>query len=310
MLATAFSADDLQSLLTSEPLPAMPQTAVRLVTLSNDPANGPAEFAVVIEADPGLAVQVLRFVNSSYFGFRSQISSIKQAITLLGIRAVKNFVLWHAVFSLIPQPRSCLFDLKALWRDSLRRGLFARSLSKVLGVADAEEVFAAGLLQDMAVPLLARRAPEEYGRLFYARCASKYRARLSQLEEHQFGWNHAQAAGLVARKWQMPESLTGLIQGHVVTEQDLAAATGDPAKLAVAISALLPADDDAGWPEVVRLEAAYAQVRPQAGPSTEELLGKVDEEFTGMAPLLQVSPPRVALVEKYQKALAAAGPSK
>ena len=114
-------------------LPALPQSAIRLLELSQDPANGPAEFAVPIEADPGLTGQVLRFVNSSYFGFAREISSIKLAITLAGIRTIKNFALWSAVFSLMPNPRCGPFDLKSLWQDSLRRALFARAAAKLLG---------------------------------------------------------------------------------------------------------------------------------------------------------------------------------
>lgn len=165
--------------------------------------------------------------------------------------------------------------------------------------------FAAGLLQDMAIPLLARRAPEAYGKFFYARCTSKHRVRLSQLEEHVFGWNHATAAGVVARQWQLPETLATLIQGHLVVEQHPVPSNSNLGKLAVAMSALLPADDDLVWIELPKLEGAYAQVRPLEGPSTEDLLHKVDEEFTDIAPLLRVPPPRISLVEKYHQAVAA-----
>ena len=58
----------------------MPQTAIRLLELARDPDCGPAEFAVPIEADPGLTVQVLRFVNSSYFGFRNEISNVEDLL--------------------------------------------------------------------------------------------------------------------------------------------------------------------------------------------------------------------------------------
>jgi len=308
MLGTAFSIVDLREILAVELLPGMPQTAARLVKLSGNPSNGPAEFAVLIEADPGLTVQVLRFVNSSFFAFRSRISSIKQALVLLGIGTIKNFVLWNAIFRVIPNPRCSLFDLKALWRDSLRRALFARSLSKLLGVLDVEEAFAAGLLQDMAIPLLARRAPDEYSRFFYARCTTKHRVRLSQLEERVFGWNHAMAAGVVARKWQLPETLAMLIEDHLAVEQHPLQSKRNLGQLAVAMSALLPSDDDMSWNELPKLEGAYAQVRPPEGPSTADLLRKVDEEFTDIAPLLQVSPPRTSLAEKYHKAVATAIP--
>ena len=146
---------DLKQILSGAQLPALPQSAIRLLELSQDPSNGPAEFAVPIESDPGLTGQVLRFVNSSYFGFSREISSVKLAITLVGIRTIKNFALWSAVFSLMPNPKCGPFDLKSLWQDSLRRALFARAVAKILGMKEAEEPFAAALLQDMAVPILA-----------------------------------------------------------------------------------------------------------------------------------------------------------
>ena len=90
---------DLKKILAGAQLPALPQSAIRLLELSQDVENGPAEFAVPIESDPGLAGQVLRFVNSSYFGFAKEISSVKFAITLVGVRTIKNFALWSAVFN-------------------------------------------------------------------------------------------------------------------------------------------------------------------------------------------------------------------
>jgi len=301
-----FPAVDLQKILSVEQLPGMPQTAVRLVEIARDESSGPAEFAVPIESDPGLTVQVLRFVNSSYFGFRSRISNVKQAITLVGVRTIKNFAMWNAIFSAIPNPRCGLFDLKALWQDSLRRALFARTLSRQLGVPEAEETFAAGLLQDMAVPLLARKVPDAYNRLFEARRASNHRARLSRLEEHVFGWTHAEAAGVVAREWHLPETLSALIQDHLSLEQHLSQSNVDLGKLAVAMSALLPAIDDRDWSEFPRLEAAYEQIRPLDGPPIEEVLRRVDAEFSDMAPLLRIALPQTSLAEKYQEVVAAA----
>ena len=63
---------DMKRLLAGALLPALPQSAIRLMELSRDPDNGPSEYANAIEADPGLTVQVLRFVNSSYFGLRAK----------------------------------------------------------------------------------------------------------------------------------------------------------------------------------------------------------------------------------------------
>src|SRR5882724_11849334 len=192
-------APGLKELLSSAQLPALPQSAIRLLELSQNPDNGPAEFAVPIESDPGLTGQVLKFVNSSYFGFSREISSVKLAITLVGIRTIKNFSLWSAVFSLMPNPKCGPFDLKTLWQDSLRRALFARAFGKLLGLKDTEDLFAAALLQDMAIPILAKEIGADYQAVLVARQEGK--VRLSQLEQQKFGWSHAQAAGHLARAW-------------------------------------------------------------------------------------------------------------
>ena len=185
MSGKPFLAIDLKKILDGAQLPALPQSAIRLLELSQDSANGPAEFAVPIESDPGLAGQVLRFVNSSYFGFAKEISSVKLAITLVGVRTIKNFALWSAVFSLMPNPKCGPFDLRSLWQDSLRRALFARAAARILGAKEVEEAFSAALLQDMAVPLLAKELPDVYVKLLAAR--DQGRLRLSTLEHHAFG---------------------------------------------------------------------------------------------------------------------------
>ena len=229
---------DLTKILGGAQLPALPQSAIKLLELSQDPDNGPAEFAVPIEADPGLTGQVLRFVNSSYFGFAREISSIKLAITLVGIRTIKNFALWSAVFSLMPNPKCGPFDLKKLWQDSLRRGLFARAMGKAMGLKEAEEAFAAGLLQDMAVPLLAKELAADYVELLQQRDGG--RRRLSDLEQERFGWSHAQAAGIMARKWNLPAEFADIVEGHTETTAFSGGAKGNLNKLAVQLSSLLP----------------------------------------------------------------------
>ena len=76
----------LDAIFETAQLPALPQSAIRILEVTKDPENGPAELATPIEGDPGLASQVLKFVNSSYFGFSREISSVKLAITLVGVR--------------------------------------------------------------------------------------------------------------------------------------------------------------------------------------------------------------------------------
>ena len=304
MSRSQFPSVDLKKIISVDQLPAMPQSAVRLLEISQDPNCGPAEFAIPIEADPGLTVQVLKFVNSSYFGFPNEISNVKQAITLVGVRTIKNFTLWSAIFSLIPNPRCGPFDLRCLWQDSLRRGLFARTMGKVLGLSQAEEPFAAALLQDMAVPLLAKEVPETYDKLFGARTETNGRVRLSTLESKVFGWTHAEAAGIMARQWSLPEAFATLIEDHLDVDQCSTVPGADPGKLAVSMSALLPATTDPDWTECGAFEKYYQRVCPEDGPSVAQILDSVDAEFAEFAPVLKIAAPSTTLLDCYNENVA------
>ena len=294
---------DLRKILADAQLPALPQSAIRLLELSQDPENGPAEFAIPIESDPGLTSQVLKFVNSSYFGFSREISSVKLAITLVGIRTIKNFALWSAVFSLMPNPKCGPFDLKNLWQDSLRRGLFARSMGKLMGLAEAEELFAAALLQDMAIPLLAKELPEQYLKLLESRSSGQ--ARLSDLEQQQFGWTHADAAAIMAQIWSLPENFATLIQSHAQFDDVLSNEQHEPGQLPVALSSFLPSTQDASWIEREQFLTGYENLKSENAPDLESLFAEVDSQFEEFAPVLKLAVPTKSLVQNLQEDLAA-----
>jgi len=292
----------LKKILSIAQLPGLPQSAIRLLELSQDPTNGPAEFAVPIEVDPGLTGQVLRFVNSSYFGFSHEISNIKMAITLVGIRTIKNFALWSAVFSLMTNPKCGPFDLKNIWQDSLRRALFARILAKLLEMKEAEDVFAAALLQDMAIPILAKESPQLYVKLLESR--KNGQLRLSALEHQLFGWTHAQAAAMMTRHWNLPDDFANLIETHTEIENFIDQPREAPDKVSVAMSALLPTTADPVWTECQQFESYYEKIIPDNSPTIVELLSQIDVEFDQFAPFMKLVTPAKSLVDSYNEVAA------
>jgi HD-like signal output (HDOD) protein len=275
-----------------------------LLELSQDPTKGPADFSQPIEADPGLAGQVLRFVNSSYFGFSREISSVRLAITLVGIRTVKNFALWSAVFSLMPNPKCGPFDLRNLWVDSLRRGLFSRAAGKILGVAEADDLFAAALLQDMAVPVLAKELPDTYVRLLAER--KELRIRLSELEQHEFGWDHAAAGGMIARMWSLPETFAKLVEQHAKLDELIAANSRDYGTLAVGLSALTPGAHDEEWHDREHMLEVYHQLAGANARPLNEVFADIDKEFADIAPILKLPEPKKTLQSFFDEALSEA----
>ncbi|MEL7266327.1 MAG: HDOD domain-containing protein [Planctomycetota bacterium] len=289
----------LEQIIDNGQLPALPHSAIALLQLSQNPNAGPAEFAPPILADPGLTGQVLRFVNSSFFGFSREIASVQQALSLIGTRAVTNFALWNAVFSVIPNPQFGQFDLKSLWQDSLRRANLSRALASRIPGCESDDVFVGALLQDMAIPLLMKSMPREYEQLLDQRESGN--SRLSDLEKDCFGWTHADAAGLIAAKWKLPQRFIRLVQGHTDFEglmQRLAAGDAEVRDTAcVALAALVPSCRDNEWPEMDAFFNGFEILANGQPLSLLEICEEVDDQTSEYAPLLQVPVPSVGLAE-------------
>ncbi len=288
----------LEDVFHAEVLPALPHSAITLLQLSQNPESGPADFTKPIEADPGLMGQVLKFVNSSYFGFSREIMSVQQGLTLVGTRAVTNFALWNAVFSVMPNPKFGPFDLKALWQDSLRRALFARELGRTLKLNNAEDLFAGALLQDMAIPLLLKELPEQY-KVLVERRAEEGR-RLSGLEKEIFGWDHADASAMLAQQWNLPEEFVALIAQHTKLGELLDAGPEKHGPACVALASLLPSCSDAEWDEYEMFINGYSELTDRTSGVLRGVFEKVDANTNEFAPILSLPLPKMALVDYLQ----------
>jgi len=287
--------EELRQTLVTGQVPAMPHSALSVLKLENDLAKvNINDLARPIEADPGLAVQILKFLNSSAFGFSSTISNIRQGVALVGIRIVKNFVLWKAVFSLIPKSKSGLFDVGLLWQDSLRRAMFARFLLLETNKGDPEMAFAGALLQDMAVPLLLKVKPVDYGRVLEMLAHDKGK-RLSELEEEYFGWTHADAALILGQHWKLPNTLTDLTTNHLHPEKMAASFDQHPERAVVALSALLPSVVQQEWTDRKVFISSFETCFPGKSQLFATLFDRVDKEFDQYAALLQIAPPKQSL---------------
>ena len=134
-------------------------------------------------------------------------------------------------------------------------------MAKLHALKTTEEIFAAALLQDMAVPLLAKEFPQIYTRLLHDR--GDGRQRLSHLENETLGWTHAEAAGMLVRQWNLPSEFAVLIEGHAGGGN--AKNANDTDMQIVALSALLPSAADPTWSECAAVGPAARNNLPSHG---------------------------------------------
>lgn len=203
----------LRSVLGEYSLPSFSSVVLGVLERLRDPEATPATVGDALSADPGLSVRILATVNSAAYALRREVRSIEHAVALLGIPTVESLILSAAVGDIMPSAAQPGYDNGRFWRAAARRAATARSLAGILHPAGASESFTVALLQDMAVPFLATSLAEQYGPIL-EKWHSGGEGGLADLEQQEFGWDHAEIGNWLGRAWKLPESLTAAIGGH------------------------------------------------------------------------------------------------
>ncbi len=200
-----------KGLLASPKLPTIPVVAQRLLELLAREASF-EEIAEAIAADPGLTTQILRTVNSAAYGLPREITSLQEAVVVLGANSVRSIALSFAFVRGLRDPQGAR-DLDAHWRASLMTALAARGLTRILGVWDREEAFLVGMIADVGALVLFDQL-EEYRPLF-SRFVSGG-GDLAELERHEpgLGTDHAELGGALLRSWGFPPQICDLVKRH------------------------------------------------------------------------------------------------
>jgi len=202
----------LQDVLGDTPLPTFSSLVLEVLGLLRDPDVPVRTIAKRVMTDPSLSIRVLRMANSAAFGAQRTIDDVAHAVVFLGRRPVESLVLSVAVRDTLPQAPAPGFEANRFWRTSARRAAAAQSLADALHPRTATMSFTAALLQDMAVPLLAHRRIEDYGRVL--RHWHHTGGDLSALEASEFGWTHADIAEWLCAEWEIPATLAAAIGAH------------------------------------------------------------------------------------------------
>lgn len=198
-------------------LPAMPGIVVRVMEATMDPNVSVSEVCALIEHDPSMTAKLLKVSNSSYFGMRQVVGSLKLALVILGVREVRNIVLGISVFeALRTRETEFLLSNQGLWSHSVLVGGVAKKLGNHLEMSMQGEDFIAGLLHDIGKLVLWNQLGDEY-KVVYEK-AKELAIPLDGLEMETFEFDHSDAAEALAVAWSLPESLSSALAYHHARE--------------------------------------------------------------------------------------------
>lgn len=204
-------------------LPTMPEVLLRLNEVMANPDASAEDVAKVVTRDPAVATNLLRIVNSAYYGLQVRVSSVSLAVSVMGFSMTKKVALKAAVFSVFGRKRDKLshFDPLVFWRHSILTGTAARtlgSISPVFADSHAEDLYICGLLHDIGKIIMLEKASAKYLPML-AKSAQLHRAELD-VEQEEFGFTHADVGSVLAIKWFLPEDLTIAIRYHHSPSRD------------------------------------------------------------------------------------------
>jgi HD-like signal output (HDOD) protein len=205
MLRQLLSSDRL-ALLVGEVgnLPSAPTAFQEILACLQDPAASLADAAQIIGRDVAMTANIMKLVNSAFFGSRRPITTADRAVAYLGMDTLGALVLGHSVFQSGVATGIAGFSLERLWQHSLQTGAAARAIafSENFSAAKADEAFLAGVLHDVGKVVFATKAAALSNDTHAADVAV-------QMEAH-----HAEVGGYLLGLWGFPNSIVEAVAFH------------------------------------------------------------------------------------------------
>lgn len=195
----------IKIVLKSESLPTLPAVACKLISISSQEEIGMKEIANLVSKDASLSAKVLKIANSALYNFPVKISNIHQAASRIGLNAIRSLVLSFSFLSIKAKNRKDIFDYEKFWEKSLSNAVAAKLIMAEVGKSDGEEVFIAGLLQDIGELIMANCFSQKYAQLLTE--TSSGEKDTIEIEEQLIGADHTGIGHEVAKMWGFPPEL-------------------------------------------------------------------------------------------------------
>ncbi len=194
-------------------IPPLPESVEYVLKAMRDPQVSAKDITEVISKDVAMSSKLLKVVNSAYYGYRGNITSVTHAIVMLGFSTVKNLILGLAVSSLMGNVESSSeFDLKEFWLHCIGVGSTAKVVARKMGFREEEEFFIYGLLHDVGKILFYQLERDSFLELL--RDARAEERPFWQIELERGLFPHTSIGYELFTFWKMPERLVNVVAYH------------------------------------------------------------------------------------------------
>lgn len=197
--------DVFERIKTDHHLPSPQGPALAVMQLSRRDNVAYAELAEAVKPDAALVARLIKLANACRSSGGRPLLAVQDAISVLGINAVKGLAIGFSLLDKHRSGRCAGFDYAAFWSKNLARAVAMQALADVARIMPRDDAFTLGLLASMGELALAGAFPEKVAALLQEKIAD-HRTRLSR-EESTCGIDHADLTAAMLEDWAFPEAL-------------------------------------------------------------------------------------------------------
>ena len=192
---------------------SFPQFVVETLRKLNDRDSSASDVAMSLSRDEGLVIRTLKLANSAAYGISRDISSVTEAIAMLGYKNISNIVLSASVYSVMDKSlQGYALDRGQLWKHSLTVAYAARYIAQRFGKSIPEEAYVGGLLHDIGKVVLNDYVRFGYG--IIVKLVEEKQIPFIEAETQVLGFDHAQVGAMLVEKWGLPEAYGYAVAYH------------------------------------------------------------------------------------------------
>ena len=197
-----------------EDLVTLPEVALRIARMVEDPSSSATDIGREIGHDAALTARLLRIANSPALGHHGKIATISRAITVLGVRQVRDLTVGLTAIRTFEGISNELVTMELFWRHSFLCAVAAGQIAARRDRGRDDSPFVAGLLHDIGQLVIFRRAPVPARQALLMSVDSADDLGLFLCEREVMGFDHGAVGLALAQKWGLPRSLQECIECH------------------------------------------------------------------------------------------------
>ncbi|MCE5250235.1 HDOD domain-containing protein [bacterium] len=265
-------------------LPPFPSVVARALSMLDSPKVKPEQIVEVIKFDPGIATNILRLCNSSYFGLNRSITSLQEALIYIGLARFREILVLSGTRQFF-EKKSPGYEMRKgeLWRFALASSVTAKELSKIIPVDNSESVFLAALLHDLGKLVLSEFITDSWNMIHEK--VEHQGLTFIDAEKEVVGIDHAELGAMILETWGFPPAVINAVRKHHRPLEDDDTVLDDIVKISVTLTMMMGYGTSVdglayhGFDEVCRRNNLHTDMLDRVMGESLEIINEVESDY-------------------------------